>query len=356
MENSGVSKRRSICFFAPYGGRGNISGIQVRLRMLAPNLEALGYDVHVIGPYEEIHGATTHYFSLDVPLLLRPFRGLAASHIIRRLRPSVVILEGPAVVVGLRGTKVIQMIHDSKFVTEHRRRGGWLLWFFYFVMCRVYSCIMTVSEAEKTRIASSLRLARDRIVVSYNGIGDDWSKLPKNLNKDFDLIYVSNFAKHKGHIRFLQSIVGLGYRVALVGGDLGTLAQVRTFANEYKLDVQFFHNLSETDLIDVYDRSRVFVFPSELEGFGIPFLEARARALPVVASDLEVFHELATLLGATIVDFSDTSAVRKAIFRALEVGPQPIETDRFQWKNVAADLSKIIFSESNDMPAARTTR
>jgi hypothetical protein len=51
---------RRICIVSPYGGRGNISGIQIRLRLLAENLNRLGFEVHVIGPYEDIEGATTH--------------------------------------------------------------------------------------------------------------------------------------------------------------------------------------------------------------------------------------------------------------------------------------------------------
>ncbi|WP_300056766.1 glycosyltransferase family 4 protein [Sulfitobacter sp.] len=345
-------KIKRICIFCPYSGQGNISGIQVRLRMLAYYLNSLGYDVHVIGPYENIEGATTHDFSLDVPLWHRLWRGIAVSRIIRRLRPSVVILEGPTILAGLRGVKVFQMIHDSKFATAHRRRGGMLLWLYYFLMCRVYSHTITVSEAEKDRIATNLQLSKDRIIVSYNGIGENWLRPPANFDKEFDLIYVSNFAKHKGHIRFLRAIVGLGYRVALVGGDLGTLDQVQTFAESYDLDLQFFHGLSEAELITLYDRSKVFVFPSELEGFGIPFLEARARDLPVVASDIEVFHELAADLGATIVDFADASAVRAGISAALKDGPQPIDTSHFLWRNIVADLSDRICSRNCNPPRA----
>lgn len=345
---------KRICIVSPYSGSGNISGIQVRLRMLARNLHELGYDVHVIGPYQSVDGATTHSFSLDVPIWRRPFRGLAASRIIRGLGPSVIILEGPVIVTGLRGAKVVQMIHDTKFATAHRRRGGWLLWLYYAVICRVYTYTMTVSKSEKARIASSLHLSRDRIIVSYNGIGESWLEPSAHPDKEFDLIYVSNFARHKGHLRFLTAIAGRGYRVALVGGDLGTLEAIKTFARAHDIDAQFFQGLKEADLIALYDRSRVFVFPSELEGFGIPFVEARARGLPVVASDIEVFRELAAELGASIVDFADPPAVLAAISKSLELGPQPVDTGRFSWNEQAAQLAAALLAEAPDNTWAGT--
>lgn len=334
-----------ICILSPYSARGSISGIEIRLRMLVRNLHDLGYDVHVIGPYKDVEGATVHDFSLDVPIWRRPFHSLGAIRIIRRLSPSVVILEAPAFVAGLRGAKVVQMIHDSKFATAHRRRGGWVLWLYYLVMCRVYAYTITVSKSEKSRIASSLRLSEDRILVSYNGIGERWIEPSAHSDRDFDLIYVSNFARHKGHIRFLKAIIGQGYRVALVGGDLGTLEQVKAFARANYINVQFFHDLSEADLIAMYDRSRVFVFPSELEGFGIPFLEARARGLPVVANELEVFRELAAELGASIVDFDDSSAVLAAISEALDAGRQPVGLRRFLWKELTSQLAVALLPE-----------
>lgn len=334
------SKR--ICIVSPYSARGNISGIEIRLRKLAENLNTLGFEVHIIGPYEGVNGATTHDFSLEMPLWRRPFRGLAASRIIRGLDPSVVILEGPVILSGVRGAKVIQMIHDSKFATKHRRRGGVFLWLYYMVMCRVYAYTMTVSKSEKARIASSLRLPEERIIVSYNGIGETWLEPGARRDKDFDIIYVSNFARHKGHIRFLKAIVGKRYRVALVGGDLGTLEQVKAFVSGNSINVEFFHGLSEVDLIAMYDRSRVFVFPSELEGFGIPFIEARARGLPVVAADLEVFRELAVELGASIVDFDNTPAVMAAISRAVETDRQPVNVSRFLWKEQISQLVAVL--------------
>ena len=42
----------------------------------------------------------------------------------------------------------------------------------------------------------------------------------------------------------------------------------------------------------LYSKARLFVFPSQYEGFGIPILEAMLIGCPVLASQIEVFEEI----------------------------------------------------------------
>jgi glycosyltransferase involved in cell wall biosynthesis len=46
-------------------------------------------------------------------------------------------------------------------------------------------------------------------------------------------------------------------------------------------------------LLDLYANATVFAFPSLIEGFGLPVLEAMAAGLPVVASDADAVQEAA---------------------------------------------------------------
>jgi alpha-1,2-rhamnosyltransferase len=111
-------------------------------------------------------------------------------------------------------------------------------------------------------------------------------------------------------------------------------------------------NLDEASLIRLYDRSAIKVFPSHLEGFGMPFLEARSRGLPVVANDLPVFRELRGLVGGELVNCADHAAFRNAITKALgqpaRKYPDPAVLSAFKWEEIAqklfTDISKMFWS------------
>src|SRR4029077_966217 len=66
------------------------------------------------------------------------------------------------------------------------------------------------------------------------------------------------------------------------------------------------------ELYPLYAGAGTFVFPSLAEGFGLPILEALAKGLPIIASDLPVLRDLGAHLVAH-VDARDTNALTDAM-------------------------------------------
>ena len=64
-----------------------------------------------------------------------------------------------------------------------------------------------------------------------------------------------------------------------------------------------FNDLSDVELEHCYSHARALVFPSFVEGFGLPLVEAMQRGLPAMASDIPVFHEI----GGEFVSYFDLS-------------------------------------------------
>ena len=51
---------------------------------------------------------------------------------------------------------------------------------------------------------------------------------------------------------------------------------------------------SDAELAFLYSKAAGLVFPSFVEGFGLPLIEALARGVPVLASDIPIFREIGT--------------------------------------------------------------
>ena len=80
------------------------------------------------------------------------------------------------------------------------------------------------------------------------------------------------------------------------------------------------------DMLAVYRRSHVLLFPSSYEGFGIPLIEAMSQGLPVIASDRAAVPEVVGSGGA-LLPLDDPGAWSEAV-RQMEDGPTYREAAR----------------------------
>jgi glycosyltransferase involved in cell wall biosynthesis len=83
---------------------------------------------------------------------------------------------------------------------------------------------------------------------------------------------------------------------------------------------------SRADLIALYSMADVFVFPSWVEGFGIPLLEAMSCGAPVIASDRGAIPEVVSD-AALLMDAEDAHALAAHLVSVLS---HPAEADRLR--------------------------
>ena len=114
------------------------------------------------------------------------------------------------------------------------------------------------------------------------------------------------------------------------------------------------------DVRSWYGGAELFVFPSTLETFGHPLLEAMAAEVPVLAADLPVFREIAEDT-VCFVDPLDVGALATAMAAGLEPSPAreqrvrraALHVRRFGWDRSANRLLALFASVLAERSSAR---
>lgn len=105
-----------------------------------------------------------------------------------------------------------------------------------------------------------------------------------------------------------------------------------------------FHTLSDMELSFVYSRSKSLVFPSVVEGFGLPIIEALQHGLPVIASDIPIHREIGGQL-VYYVDHENPESLVNQISEILRHGIAPDHTPGgdyrwLSWQEATHELLK----------------
>ncbi len=178
--------------------------------------------------------------------------------------------------------------------------------------------VLSPSQFTRKRLMECHRVPAERIQVIPHGLGKDWdfsSIAPKTAFHAPRLLTVCRMSRDdsrygtKGVDTLLEAMPTLreqfpGIRLAVVG-DGDDRARLEAKRDELQLQscVEFLGPLTDPQLRQEYARATLFVLPSDLEGFGIVFLEAMAYGLPVIARKAAASPELVQdgVTGALVV-------------------------------------------------------
>lgn len=180
---------------------------------------------------------------------------------------------------------------------------------FVYLTLRRANRLVFVSDAFRDQVAQKVKIDLQKTRVVHHGVSSFFFK--RNLREARGEIFgglpyflsVSNLVPHKNYETLLVAFSevlkqhsGFELRLAIVGaasdgGYHGTLLELTE-----KLDildrVHFFGLIDYYQLPSFYQGAVAFIFPSRLESFGQPLVEAMACSTPVITTDLMVCREI----------------------------------------------------------------
>jgi glycosyltransferase involved in cell wall biosynthesis len=150
--------------------------------------------------------------------------------------------------------------------------------------------------------------------------------------------------------------------LVVVGGrgrDLETITS-RSNGPELRGRVHLVGHVSDAELARLYADAHMFLFPSLLEGFGMPPLEAMARGIPTAVANATSLPEV-TGGAAAVFDPTDPAALASLIWsladdddrRRLMVARGEEHASRFTWSETAGRVWSVIEQASNDQKSLR---
>lgn len=125
----------------------------------------------------------------------------------------------------------------------------------------------------------------------------DDSYRPVQRAKEYDLCYVGLPSFHKNHQRLFQALDNIGKEnvkitiaVTIPDFEQKLLNLINTINKN--IEVVNFGMVPHRKVYEIYEKSRMLIFPSLIESFGLPLIEAARCNLPVITSDLGYVYDV----------------------------------------------------------------
>jgi len=190
--------------------------------------------------------------------------------------------------------------------------------------------IIAVSESTRQVATDEHSVASDKITTVYHGVAPEWrtgfeqpeTLLPEALRDRRFIFSLGNSLPYKNLPRLLQAFA----EIADSAPDLTLVFAGRGEGKQHLMQmarslgvadrIHFAGQLSDGEIRACFQHALFFAFPSLIEGFGLPVLEAMASGCPVLTSNCSSLAEIAGE-HAVLVDPQASASIAAGMQRLL---------------------------------------
>lgn len=205
--------------------------------------------------------------------------------------------------------------------------------------------IIAVSKATAKDLEEIFNLPRKKIKVIYHGIDRRFFRKRglaeiKKIKKKYKisnnyLLFLGTFEPRKNIVRLIEAYErfrnGLihssisqkkdffsKYQLVLAGAEDKNSKKIKEkiFKSRYRKDIILPGYIAADDLGRLFSGADLFIFSSLYEGFGLPIIEAMAKRVPVITSNVSSMPEVSQD-AALLIDPYDVAQMAQAIYDVL---------------------------------------
>lgn len=261
-----------------------------------------GHEVHCVSTDKEGLVGYFKYTALEIPFKMP--REMDIYHALTPME-SIWIPKGKGISVildliaithpdkyGGRLSKGVVTFHDLFPMTnpglqgaglgQSKIKSGIAKWYFKFACKQAVKCryIVTVSDPVKKEVIRLFNISEDKVRVIKSGINSDLEPQPKK-DRIFRLGYLAQLDRRKRVDLLIKAFKKSTLGELVIGGRGLDEEYLRSLA-EGDPRIKFLGFIPDETLVEFYNSLDVFVFPTAIEGYGLPPVEAMACKKPVM--------------------------------------------------------------------------
>jgi glycosyltransferase involved in cell wall biosynthesis len=261
---------------------------------------------------------------------------------------------------NLSPIKVIITVHDlfplSK-IGKINLKSKIIYWLSLKMSFRNSQLITTPSNFTKEAVVNTFKISENKLHVIYNGVSRSSSKkTSSNIKLEGDyILYLGRLCKWKGTDKLLSLIncrnFPQNYKLVLAGICQEDIKYDLLENLNRNKNLVYFDYVTEEDKEYLLENTKLFIYPSRYDGFGIPPLEAGIRKVPLLMSDIDVLKEISKNQGeyfnVNTPDEDICSKIQQILNEPYSEKNRIIEnmfeiSKEYSWDNFTLNLVKLI--------------
>jgi glycosyltransferase involved in cell wall biosynthesis len=136
-------------------------------------------------------------------------------------------------------------------------------------------------------------------IMPFNSLDFNISAPSSSVDK-YDFIYVASGEPHKNHYNLLEAWCLLAEEghfpsLCLTVSDKKfplLFTKIQSLKDSYGLAITNLGELSHSEVMQLYKNSSALIFPSLLESYGLPLIEAYYSDIPIIAAELDYVRDV----------------------------------------------------------------